>query len=236
MTARALGTITALAISALLMACGQGPGGGTDDTGGGTAAETAQGTAGDTATAEGTPESRHFEYEGETFSLTVEKPAGWLETDVAGNGVSFLHVSGAKVFVAGLRGMIPEAEVSAEEDAVPVTSVDEAIDFLTNHPQLDATEPQEVTVGGLTGQQVDVTAHEEPEGGARGFPLFLISTEENAHLGIDAGAQERYIVLQLAQGELLVIDVFPIRDDLEFEELADRGQELLDAMEIQPAD
>ena len=200
--------------------------------GGGTPGATTQGTAAATeAAADG---GGAFEYEGATFTLRADRPEGWVPIDRRQNSVQLVSATDVRFTVGALIGSIahpppPPPPPPADE----ITTVEQAVEYLSNHPVLEVTEPEEVTISGLPGQQLDVTATAEAEGGA---PLFVVSTDESEPIiGQGPIGTDRYVFLQLTDDEVIVINIYDPFGERDIEDIMGEAEPMLEALEIEPA-
>jgi serine/threonine-protein kinase len=96
------------------------------------------------------------------------------------------------------------------------------VEWFRNHPDLKTEEPVPVTVAGISGVRVDMTA-EHSTG------LFQLSDDPSAVVNMTKGAQRRVIVLNV-RGETVLISILASSAD-EFEEYLPKARGVLDTVE-----
>ena len=88
------------------------------------------------------------------------------------------------------------------------TSSDAMTSWLSTHPALDATTPQEITLPGASGSWVDVQVADDWDRPCRnGIGLVTGHPDGKQNWGIYGGQKERYYVLDLASGDTVTIVV-----------------------------
>jgi hypothetical protein len=104
----------------------------------------------------------------------------------------------------------PRRGARTRADAVKAPA--DFIAWLQHHPHLDAGEPQDVEIAGVTGRMIDVTPTSPPkrvpddctEGGNAGVPLFFDQEEPIVY---NVGAKLRFISLDVGD-EPVVVEMF----------------------------
>jgi hypothetical protein len=163
------------------------------------------------------------------FSFRIEE-RGWqvpLPEDQNSLGIStrsslivFLNVP--RVFdPAELR---QETQEPAPEDLVA---------WIEHHPWLDASTPQPASVGGVEGQQVDVTAARLPKDHSQvcGGPCVPLFAWDNLSSPFWIGLDEkvRFVILDKVKGETVTIAIDTTPD--QFENFLPRAERILDSVE-----
>jgi hypothetical protein len=144
------------------------------------------------------------------FSFSV--PTGWSKDFEVPGAV---NIRGP---VAGLIGIWPDPVAADQEppcnrEAAPGVgrTVNELIDWLVAHPELETTEPETVEIGGLSGQAVDVRVDEGVDELACGTTVNLFShagTIDDAFWWDISGTRvERLILLDAGDGRVVLIDL-----------------------------
>jgi hypothetical protein len=118
-----------------------------------------------------------------------EAPKGWLDS---------FYVFSSFVPARSDCSYRPKREVGRSSDAV--TS------WLSTHPALDATTPQEVTLGGATGSWVDVQLADDWEQTcATGLTLLMGHPDRGGMWSIVGNEKIRFYVLDLPSGDTVTI-------------------------------
>src|SRR5918997_7169652 len=110
------------------------------------------------------------------------------------------------------------------------------VTWLQQHPNLDASEPSPVTVGGVSGTRLDVVVSSTPKDyphhcGMPCVPLFRISDGNSFWLG--KGERARAIVLKNVGGETVTIVIGGPPE--EFDTFLPKAQEVLDTVKWKDA-
>jgi hypothetical protein len=174
---------------------------------------------------------RPFEYQGTTFTLRADRPPGWVPLTQRENAVELASETEIRLSVAGVVGTIayppPSPPPSVDEE---IATVEQAVEYVSTHPALEVSEPEDVTVGGLPGQQLDVTSSGEV------VPLFIASSDEDEpELGQSGTQSDRYIFLQLTDDQVVLVDIYDARGERDADAVMSEAQPLVDALEIEPA-
>lgn len=105
-------------------------------------------------------------------------------------------------------------------------SVDGWVAWFQEHPHLDTEEPVPITIGGISGVQIDSTTSSVPEGEP---DLFMWTHEDGIEIADEKGAVARIIILEV-EDETLLMSLSAAREN-NFEELLPRAQGVLDTLE-----
>jgi hypothetical protein len=113
---------------------------------------------------------------------------------------------------------------------------EDLIAWLRRHPNLDASEPSPVTIGGVSGTRLDVVVSSTPKKypghcGMPCVPLFRISDGNSFWLG--KGERDRVFILEDVGGETVTILIGGPPE--EFDSFLPRAQEVLDTVEWKDA-
>lgn len=181
-------------------------------------------------------------YEGETFSVSYELPGDW-EAREFDDGLLLLAPDGeGGIFISVITAPI-DPEDPEGRDVADVEMTTEALaEWLSTHPDLDAGEPEETTLGGLEGHVLDaaLTLEQDDEGPetCRPYPcstLFwaeeptdeeIIGTEAVALFGEE---QDRIWILEVSDEDLITVMAFT-NDPADFEDFVEEAQPLLDSL------
>jgi hypothetical protein len=169
------------------------------------------------------------------FSLRVGR--GWQipfpeERDVLG---IVIEQRGAGVFFTKTRTVFDPSKPSQMKEVPAPQTPQGWIFWFENHPNLNTSKPQPVTVGGASGLRIDVVTSSAPSkyptecGNA---PCVLLYPFTGAGMASYIGIEDRYIVIDV-NGEAVIIDVGAPSD--EFEGFLPRAQEVLDSIEWKDA-
>ncbi len=154
-------------------------------------------------------------------SVALELLAG---DEVAINTLAFLHISDVADPKLGARTI---------DDAQPAP--DDFIEWLAKHPRLKAQAPEEVTVGGVTGRAITVTADTAPkrmptecvETSRDCVPVFFDGDEPVVYL---VGDSVRYTALDVG-GEQVIIEQFAAPPD-QFDNVLGQMQAVMDSLQL----
>jgi hypothetical protein len=127
------------------------------------------------------------------------------------------------------------AAMDCSEAAVPEVggSVDELVAWLQRHPGLVVSEPQSTAIGGLNGTIVDLEMAEDWTGtcdAAEPFvaaPIFF----NGYHLAIAAGDRQRFILLDLGDGDTLALNI-DSRETADFDAFASEAMSIVETFEF----
>jgi hypothetical protein len=181
---------------------------------------------------------------GERFepSFTLELGEGWLvlrpsepqslklgyvapgQEVAQGKGLRFLNV--LEVFEPHNQG----DDVLFEANPAP----DDLVTWLQQHPYVSTEEPEQVSVGGIPGKQLEVDAdvpegYRDVEGGGCAVPcLPLLRLASGSVSHITEKGKDRFIILEDVQGETVIIIVSAPAD--KFEEFLPKAQKALDTV------
>jgi hypothetical protein len=112
-----------------------------------------------------------------------------------------------------------------------VKAPDDMAGWFEHHPHLKTSEPENVTVGGVEGKQIDLTL-EAPEdyygqcGSGDCMDMWMLSTGEP--LWFVEEAKTRLIILEDVKGNTVVIDISS--PPTEFDEFMPEAQKVLDTV------
>ncbi len=122
----------------------------------------------------------------------------------------------------------------SEQKEVPAPkSADEWISWFQNHPNLEASEPVPVSVGGVPGVRIDITATSIPEnyaeycGGQPCVPLFPTGATHMVSFAPHVGFKNRIVVVDV-KGKPVVVDVSAPAD--KFDEFLLKAEKVLDTV------
>ncbi len=115
-----------------------------------------------------------------------------------------------------------------------LSAPDDMAAWLQEHPNVDAEEPEEVTIGGVSGVQFDTVASPIPKDNPTGcpepcVPLFISEEALQPHFGIFESEKLRFIILENVEGETVTIAVGGRA--VNFEEFLPKAQKVLDTVE-----
>lgn len=247
--------ISAAVVAVLLAACGEQTAtqtSGTDDGTGSTILATAEATAEEEPTADEEPTplaettpsadtSESATYEGDAFSVAYEFPQDWSAEEYV-EGLLLLNqdeVAGIyfSLIVAAIDPDDPEGFAVADVEL----TTEGVAGWLATHPDVDAGEPAEATLGGLSGHVIDlgrvVTGEDQgPADCAPCTPLFWAEEPNDEPMpaisALFGDEQDRIWLLELADGDLITVQVYT-DDPADFESFLDDAQPVLDALSIE---
>ena len=142
-----------------------------------------------------------------------------------GKGLRFLNVR--EVFEPHNQG----DDVLFEANPAP----DDLVTWLQQHPYVSTEEPEQVSVGGIPGKQLEVDVdvpegYRDLEGGGCAVPcLPLLRLASGSVSHITEKGKDRFIILEDVQGETVIIIVSAPAD--KFEEFLPKAQKALDTVE-----
>lgn len=111
-------------------------------------------------------------------------------------------------------------------------SSDAMTTWLSTHPALDATEPQEVTLGGATGSWVDVQLAEDwSQSCMNGLTLVTGRPDDREAWAINGNERIRLYVLDLPAGDTVTI-VIGVWDAADFNDVIDEAAPVVESFEF----
>lgn len=207
---------------ALITACGAAGGGG-----GGEQADNPR------PLPEGQQALRPGTYSTEEFkpSLSFQVGEGW-ETDIEVS--DFLYLRRGEEAALSFWNAQEVYKPSPTGDIILVPAPDDMAGWFQRHPYLQTDEPEQVTVGGVTGAQFDVVvvAEDLPEDyqGACGTGCVDIARfSDGSWISFEEGYKERVVVLEDVKGQTVTIDFGS--PATEFDEFAPEAQKVIDSVE-----
>lgn len=233
-------------LSVILAACGGQPVAQSPSPGGDTATATAAATDSEATQTQG--DDRMTTYEGETFSVSYERPPGWTDQESADGVLIEPPAREGGVYISAIAAAVDPQDPEGRA-VVDVELTSEALaDWLHEHPHLDATEPEDATLGGLSGRTLDValdvTVAAEPdeapaecadvactvlfwaeEPNEEQHPDLIILYEE----GPGPYAQNPTWILEDASGTLIFVTAFVFDPD-DLASFLDEAQPVLDSL------
>ena len=177
-------------------------------------------------------------YRSEEFkpSLSFHVGKGWSST--LPEASDFLVIARENFKAAGL-GFVNLQEVykpTKTGSAILVDAPEDMVGWLQQHPYLQTSNPEPVTVGGVKGVEFDVVMGDLPKGynptcssiidNPNCVDLFRLSTGETIFLA--EGEKIRFIVLEDVEGETVTIGFFSLAGD--FDKFAPEAQKVIDTV------
>jgi len=136
----------------------------------------------------------------DVFEITTEKPP--LPDEFS-----------ALTFVRPQRVYSPDGQdqITLGSDMRMTDAPDDMVTSLRNHPDLDASRPVPVTVGGKAGVRLDVMVSPVPKDYSRdcfkGACVYMLGYDDDNGLALWADQKNRLIVLEALDGETVIIAV-----------------------------
>lgn len=169
---------------------------------------------------------------GETITFTIDEPGWTAFADIPGVGLALSRegIPGG-VTITTFDGEVFSQPCSPEETESVEATAAEFVGWLAQHPELNATEPVETTLGGHPAIQLDVTSDVEPEcPEAPRIWLWVLPVVGDFHL--DENEAARFIVADIDEAPtVVVIESFEAARQ---PELLEAAQPILDSMTIEP--
>lgn len=175
-------------------------------------------------------------------ALTYEVPAGWMATSDYPTQYDIESVAGG----AG-RGIYVRSEVVASSSSDPCAEVQDPLvgedaaaltDRLVSLPGVSATDPIEVSIGGLSGFRVDVSRDPSwtqicPAISEAPIRLLYVdrSDEESFAWGLEENTHMRHYLLELGDGRALLIDI-EAPTLAEYEAILDEATNIVESMQF----
>jgi hypothetical protein len=122
-----------------------------------------------------------------------------------------------------------KGDLSGEPNAVKAPK--DLVDWFQHHPYLNASKPEPITVGGVKGEQFDLTV-EAPEGyyGACGSDCVdIYSLRGGEPVGFEDGVKTRIVVYEDVKGETVANDI-GVSEASEFDEFMTEAKKVLDTV------
>jgi hypothetical protein len=126
----------------------------------------------------------------------------------------------------------PTAKGTLSGNSNVVKAPKDLVGWFHHHPYLQTEKPQNVTVGGVKGEQFDLVV-EVPEAyyGACGsdcMDIYMLGSGET--VGFEDGNKTRIIVLEDVKGEMVAFDI-GVSQSSEFDEFLPEAQKVVDSVE-----
>lgn len=141
---------------------------------------------------------------------------------------SFSFTTATEIFLPSRQ-----ESIIMDSDERKAAAPDDLVGWLRDHPNLETSEPEPVTVGGISGQQFDVSVSPAPEDHSPSCGpdpcVLLLGFVEGGGLWIWEGDRMSMIVLDDIEDETLVIAVTARPD--EFDGLLSKAEEVLETVE-----
>jgi len=127
------------------------------------------------------------------------------------------------------------SSLSKQTEVPAPENVDEWASWFQTHPNLETPKPAPVSVGGMSGKQIDVTETSLPENNPRDYcgwqscvPLF--PTSDDSGIVSIVQAKDRFVIVDI-EGVTVLINVSAPAE--KFDEFAPAAQQVLDTVEWQ---
>ena len=176
-------------------------------------------------------------------AVSYEVPDGWANT---GDWPGFYDMKRTAdpeatglFVVADVVAISSEDQCLDEPDPAVGRTAEELTSWLTALPGVVATEPEAVTIGGLSGYRVDVsmdpswTATCPFSAGQPSRGLFTDSSGGDFHWGLGPETRQRNYLLDSADGRALLIDI-EAQGDATFDDLVDEATQVVESMVFTP--
>lgn len=137
----------------------------------------------------------------------------------------------------GLLGFLHISRIFDEEELSKETqkpAPDDLVAWIEHHPYLDASRPEQAPIGGVNGQQIEVTAARMPVDHPQFcsdpcVPLFALGTRENAdNFWLYPNEKVRFIVLEDVEGKTVALSIDSTTE--EFEAFLPEAENVLDTV------
>jgi hypothetical protein len=137
----------------------------------------------------------------------------------------------------GLLGFLHISRIFDEEELSKETqkpAPDDLVAWIEHHPYLDASRPEQAPIGGVKGQQIEVTAARMPVDHPQFcsdpcVPLFALGTRENAdNFWLYPNEKVRFIVLEDVEGKTVALSIDSTTE--EFEAFLPEAENVLDTV------
>jgi len=137
----------------------------------------------------------------------------------------------------GLLGFLHVSRIFDEEELSKETqkpAPDDLVAWIEHHPYLDASRPEQAPIGGVKGQQIEVTAARMPVDHPQFcsdpcVPLFALGTRENAdNFWLYPNEKVRFIVLEDVEGKTVALSIDSTTE--EFEAFLPEAENVLDTV------
>jgi len=124
--------------------------------------------------------------------------------------------------------------LSSPKEVSPPENTDEWVSWFRRYPNVNASEPVPVSVGGASGLRIDVTSTAETYvrdlcGPSPCIPLFPYGGTEVGNLALFGPSEKNRFLIVDVKGETVVINV--VAWSSSFDEFLPKAQKLLDAVE-----
>jgi hypothetical protein len=168
-------------------------------------------------------------------ALTLKVGKGWklLEEQQHYFGLSWENTRGGDSTIYFINPPRKVYDQRTPEELSPVPAPEDWVAWFRSHPYLAVDEPQQVSVGGVSGKRLDMSVDLLPEGyysvwcgGTRDVALWPL--RDGAWCAIE-GTVDRLIILDDVEGETVIIDVGGPAGT--FEEFLPRAQKVLETVE-----
>jgi hypothetical protein len=163
------------------------------------------------------------------FSIRIEEHGWQVLPPEARDSLAIATRSSLVIFLNVPRVFDPnelrqETQKPAPEDLVA---------WIEHHPWLDASTPQPASVGGVEGQQIDVTAARLPKDHLQvcgGFCVPLFAWDNlSSPFWISLDEKVRFVILEDVKGETVTIAIDTTPE--QFEKFIPKAQRILDSVE-----
>ena len=176
-------------------------------------------------------------YRSEEFkpSLSFHVGKGWSSTPLE-EASDVLAIARGQTAGLGFVNLQEVYKPTKTGSAIVVDAPEDMVGWLQQHPYLQTSNPEPVTVGGVKGVEFDVVVGDLPKGynptcssiidNPNCVDLFRLSTGEPIFLA--EGEKIRFIVLEDVEGETVTIGFFSPAS--EFEEFVPEAQKVIDTV------
>jgi len=163
------------------------------------------------------------------FSFEMEEHGWQVPLPEERNSLGIGTRSGLLVFLNMPRVFDPNELRQETQQPAP----EDLVAWIEHHPWLDASTPQPASVGGVEGQQVDVTAAKLPKDHPQvcGGPCVLLfaSNSPSSPFWIELDEKIRFVILEKEKGETVTIAVDTTPD--QFDNFLPRAEKILYSIE-----
>jgi uncharacterized protein YjbI with pentapeptide repeats len=166
-------------------------------------------------------------------ALSFSASDGWrLSHPETTDELSIEGPEGGQLTFTSSRHVYDPSNPSEPKEVPAPKNIDEWVSWFQSHPNLDTSEPVSMSVGGASGEQIDVTVTSTPENYPRDLcgeqpciPLY--PSGETSVASLD-GWKDRFVIVDVG-GETVIIAVGTQAD--RFDELLPKAQKVLDTVE-----
>jgi uncharacterized protein YjbI with pentapeptide repeats len=160
------------------------------------------------------------------MSFSVSDGSWRLSSRDTTDGLLIAESEGGELAFTNPSRVLDPSNPSEPKEVPAPENTEEWASWFRSHPNLDTSEPVQVSVGGASGVQIDVTDTSVPDNYSR--VLFFPFADGTFVMASSVGIKDRFVIVDV-EGETVVINVAAPED--QFDEFLPTAQKVLDTVE-----